>query len=640
MSVHNGQVNQLIEFYGGAESLGVSRIWEKNSIRIVKDKEHINFNKECLKNKVIPKSIKVKLPDSLPANYVSCYKYKFSIIKNRIANCYRNINTLLRDNSNLMKTLKRKLPHHIINIIKNRTSKKVKFVKINTIKYHRKKLSNLLGVNFDENYRTNNCEANSATTCLSDNWIINLSTRIFNKHEISVLKLDPKFQIVPTSIRKEQIVANIEAKLEKIIDDKPKLSLIRLSLVNLLNNYKTIHPNLTKAQISAINKLKNYNDIIITNSDKGNKTVVMNRKDYLDKITEILSDKHFYEEIDHDDTKYVANNLIKLIKRLKEHEYITYYEYLKLYPDHFDMPRIYALIKVHKQNNPARLICPYSEHPLANFSKFISDIITPIIKTSIYSLKDSRQFVKEIQNLKLNQTDIMVSLDIVNLFTNIPINFTLNIIENKLNSNRKFKRECKMSIYEIINSIKFIMQHTSFSFNSKFYKQTAGAAMGCPLSPIVAESLVSYIFETTLEKFPYNIKYCRFYVDDSFIVINKNNLDQFLVNINTVARSTGNIVFTLEKELEGCISFLDVKLSKFNNKLITSVYRKPTHSNRYLDFFSHHCIHNKISVIRTLISRDITHNNNEQNKYNALNLTRNILMENHYPEKLINNVII
>ena len=603
MNVHNGQVNQLIKFHGGAESLQISRMWERNSIRIAKNTEHIKFNKECLKNNVVPKTIKVKLPDSLLSNFLSSKKYKMSIIRNRITHCYNNNKTLITDNRHHMKLLKQKLPNHIINIIKARGNKKVKFARYNSIKCHYKKLSDLLGDKFDANYRFKNCEVSSATTSQNNNWIINLSSRNFNKYELSILKLDPKFQIVPTSIKKEQIIANIEAKLEKIIDDKPKLSLIRLSLVNLLKDYKTITPNLTKAQLCAINKLKNYNVLWITNSDKGNKTVVMNRNDYVDKITGILSDKTFYKEIKQDDTKYVANKSIKLLKRFREFEYLTYFEYLKLYPDHFDMPRVYALIKVHKQNNPARLICPYTEHPLAKFAKFISDIITPIIKTSKYSLKDSRQFIDQIQQIKLSCNDIMVSLDIVNLFTNVPINFTLNIIEDKLNSNRKFKRDSKIPIHEIISSINFIMQNTSFSFNCKFYRQTSGAPMGCPLSPIIAESLVSYIFENAIDKFNHDIKFCRFYVDDSFIVINKMYLDYFLSHINTIAKSTGNIVFTLEKETDSCIAFLDIKLNRIDNKIITSVYRKPTHSNRYLDYFSHHCIHNKISVIKTLISR-------------------------------------
>ena len=548
----------------------------------------------------------------MPANFVSSRKFQCSIMKNRISHCYQNIKNLSSENRSFMTYLKQKLPNYIINIIKARAKNRVKFAKHNSIKSHDKKLRDLLGDNFNENYRSNICQASSATSALSDSWIINLSSRIFNKHELSILKLDPKFQIVPTSIRKEQIVANIEAKLEKIIDDKPKLSMIRVSLVNLLSNYKTIRPNLTKTHLSAINKLKNYHDITITNSDKGNKTVVMNRADYFDKIAGILSDKKFYKQIDHDDTKNVANELIKILKRFKEYEYISYYEYLKLYPDYFDMPRVYALIKVHRINNPARLICPYTEHPLSKFSKFISDLITPIIKTSKYSLKDSRQFVGEIQKLKLNDNDIMVSLDIVNLFTNVPISFTLNIIENKLNSDRKFKRNSKIPIHEIIHCIKFVMLHTSFSFNCKFYRQTSGVAMGCPLSPIIAEALVSYIFESALDKFSHDVKFCRFYVDDSFVIINKYYLDQFLAHINSIAKSTGNIVFTVEKEQDASIPFLDVKLSRINNRIITSVYRKPTHSNRYLDFYSHHCIHNKISVIKTLICRDISHNNDEK----------------------------
>lgn len=324
------------------------------------------------------------------------------------------------------------------------------------------------------------------------------------------MKLDPKFQIVPKYVKKEQIIASLESKLSNLIKDKPILENIRHNLLKTLNNHNQIRPNLNKKQLDAIERLKNYDDIIITNADKGSKTVILNKADYNKKIHEILSDSSVYREIDHDNTNYIANKLITRIKFYKSKNYIDFAIYRQVYPDNYSIPNVYGLIKIHKETNPARIICPYHEYPLSKFAKYLSNIITPTIRKSEYSLKDSKQFCEEIRKIKLTKNDKMFSLDIVNLFTNIPLKKTIEIIEKKLINDTELGNRTNMPIKEIIQSIKFCMIHNAFSFNSKFYLQISGAPMGCNLSPIIAEALVAHIFENALDKFTYKPKFANF----------------------------------------------------------------------------------------------------------------------------------
>ena len=75
----------------------------------------------------------------------------------------------------------------------------------------------------------------------------------------------------------------------------------------------------------------------------------------------------------------------------------------------------------------------------------------------------------------------------------------------------------------------------------------------------------------------------------------------FHCNLNCIEPS---IQFTLETESEGQLAFLDVLISgNQDGSNDTTVYRKPTHTNKYLDFSSHHPLAHKISVVRTLYSR-------------------------------------
>ena len=65
-----------------------------------------------------------------------------------------------------------------------------------------------------------------------------------------------------------------------------------------------------------------------------------------------------------------------------------------------------------------------------------------------------------------------------------------------------------------------------------------------------------------------------------------------------------SIQFTLEAESERQLVFLDV-LSSHNpdGSMDTTGYKKPSHTNKYLDFSSHHPLAHKIALVRTLYSR-------------------------------------
>lgn len=65
-----------------------------------------------------------------------------------------------------------------------------------------------------------------------------------------------------------------------------------------------------------------------------------------------------------------------------------------------------------------------------------------------------------------------------------------------------------------------------------------------------------------------------------------------------------SIRFTVEVESEGKLTVLDVLLRHDPDGCVSrTVYRKPTHTDRYLDFASHHPLAHKITVVGTLHSR-------------------------------------
>ena len=69
--------------------------------------------------------------------------------------------------------------------------------------------------------------------------------------------------------------------------------------------------------------LKNNPDLLITNSDKGNKTVILNKQDYINKSLQLLDDKKFYTKIDSDPTNTFEKKSNDYVKYLQQKEIIT-----------------------------------------------------------------------------------------------------------------------------------------------------------------------------------------------------------------------------------------------------------------------------------------------------------------------------
>ena len=99
----------------------------------------------------------------------------------------------------------------------------------------------------------------------------------------------------------------------------------------------------------------------------------------------------------------------------------------------------------------------------------------------------------------------------------------------------------------------------------------------------------------------FTIKTWLRYVDDVLTIVKKGTRDSLLNHLNSI---DPNIKFTIEPpNNQGAIPFLDTFPRPSGNKIITSVYRKPTHTNRYLDFNSNNPKSAKLAVVRALTDR-------------------------------------
>ena len=140
---------------------------------------------------------------------------------------------------------------------------------------------------------------------------------------------------------------------------------------------------------------------------------------------------------------------------------------------------------------------------------------------------------------------------------------------------------------------------TYFQYNGKHLKQLHGTSMGLPVSVVVAEILMQHVEECVLATCWQMILLWLCYVDDTFTAVHKDKIDDFHNHLN---EQNTNIQFTKEIEENGKLPFPDSFISRDNNELQTTAYRKPTHTDRLLDksSYMYNATSHKATTITTL----------------------------------------
>ena len=127
------------------------------------------------------------------------------------------------------------------------------------------------------------------------------------------------------------------------------------------------------------------------------------------------------------------------------------------------------------------------------------------------------------------------------------------------------------------------------------------------------------------------------YVDDIFCIFgNKKDAEIFFEFFNCYHK---NIKFTIEKESNKFLSFLDILIKNEGNRFSTSVYRKKTSIGLFTQFHSFTPMSYKIGLIRCLIHRAFKISSSYIIFHNELEKIKILLQKNMYPKSVIDNQI-
>ncbi|XP_062715777.1 uncharacterized protein LOC134291698 [Aedes albopictus] len=295
-------------------------------------------------------------------------------------------------------------------------------------------------------------------------------------------------------------------------------------------------------------------------------------------------------------------------------------------------PRIYGAPKAHKEGLPLRPVVPCMTSPSYTLSQYVGKIIQKSI-TGKYDATDSFTFCEYINSVQLPPDYVLISLDVVSLFTCIPKDL---VIRDVINNWENIKQHTDINLDLFLEMTEFCIDCSYFRFKGQFYQQVFGTAMGNPLSPTIADLVMETLLDNVVTRVSFPFPVLKKYVDDLMLAVPKDKIEEVRTIFNSYHEK---IQFTVEVEQEGKIPFLDLLLVRQSDQTIkTEWYIKPIASGRFLNYHSAHSTKQKVNVANNFIHRVKTFSTNVEPS-----ATRDIiftqLKRNDYPTAMINRLI-
>ena len=145
-------------------------------------------------------------------------------------------------------------------------------------------------------------------------------------------------------------------------------------------------------------------------------------------------------------------------------------------------------------------------------------------------IKDTTHFLQLLSTTPINEEDLLVTIDISSLYTNIIHEKGLQAMQEWMDNNIDHKRT------EFIKKLgNLVLKHNCFEFNGQIFLQQQGTAMGTRMAPNYTIIFMHKIETELLQKSPLQPTFLKRFIDDIFLIWphGEEKLQEFLEMINT-----------------------------------------------------------------------------------------------------------
>ncbi|XP_015122996.1 uncharacterized protein LOC107045296 [Diachasma alloeum] len=244
---------------------------------------------------------------------------------------------------------------------------------------------------------------------------------------------------------------------------------IRAEAINIITNFHLKPRSNNRSQrdqdaIATKKFLKENRDLIVARSDKGKATVLMHREEYLQVMKRMLADEDTCQRIEKDVTFKLERRANELVDSLQCEGVISEERAKALKTHNSTTPRMYGLRKVHKPGCNLRPVVSCIKAPMYKVARFLHELLVPVSSNSRFSVNNSAEFATFAGGVQLPQGYILASLDVVSLFTNIPKDLVLKIVEDKW---EEWSTRVRASKKLVVALEKFCFEGSYFTFDNE-----------------------------------------------------------------------------------------------------------------------------------------------------------------------------
>lgn len=371
-------------------------------------------------------------------------------------------------------------------------------------------------------------------------------------------------------------------------------------------------PNLDKEEKYALQQLRQNKSIVIKPADKGSAVVIMDRQAYVKEAERQLNQAEYYQRLDEPIFLKTIPEVKSILKQLRDDGYINKKQ--ETYLMGSDNPRsrcFYLLPKIHKEQQswsvpmempPGRPIVSDCGSETYATAEYVEHFLNPISTRHPSYVRDTYDFIDKIRNITLPTNCLLFTVDIDSLYTNIETPAGLEAVREWFirYPDKKRPEEALLKLLEIN------LTKNDFEFNSNYYLQVKGTAMGKRFAPSYANIFMARWEEAALDAWHVKpLHYYRF-LDDIWGVWSgtEDQFKQFANHLNHFHRSI-RIKYTLHKTE---VSFLDTVTYKGKDflkthKLDIRVYFKDTDTHALLYKTSYHPKHTFRGIVKSQLRR-------------------------------------